>query len=116
MNLFIQNLKTMKKLAKQYDPFAEKYTGLYVGENHKSTEVFFDCIKKYFPKINKPHLLDIGCGAGTDFDFYQSHNFICAGVDASSVMCLLANKSGSKVDIRNEDFSQLRSVINHSIL
>lgn len=96
----------MKKLEKQYNQFAGKYTDLHVNENHGSTDVFFNIIKKYFPEKGKQHLLDLGCGAGSDFNFYLSNNFVCAGADTSSEMCLLAKQAEPRLDIRNEDFSQ----------
>lgn len=90
-----------KKLEKQYDPHAEKYTDLHIGENQKSTNQFFELVEKHSTRSDTLdlQLLDLGCGAGTDFDFYQSLGFVCHGIDASSEMCALAHKKYPQTSI-----------------
>ena len=95
-----------KKLETQYSPFAGKYTGLHVGENHGSTDVFFKIVAKYLATMNySKRLIDLGCGAGTDFDFYSTQHCICAGIDASPEMVALAKEKNRGVIIRRESFS-----------
>jgi len=99
-------MKKKKDLEKQYNPFAEKYTGLHVGENHTSTDVFFKIVAKYLSTMDySKRLIDLGCGAGTDFDFYSKQHCLCAGVDSSLEMVTLAKQKNRGVIIREESFS-----------
>lgn len=94
-----------ENLDKQYNPLAEQYAKLHLGQNEKSKRDFFENIEVLVPHKNN-NLLDLGCGAGNDFDFYESLGFKCHGIDASGEMCELARRNHPRAEISEGRFDQ----------
>ena len=103
-----------KKLETQYNSSAKNYDDLHIGENKKSTSQFFETVlnhvKPYKNKKKLHTLLDLGCGAGSDFDFYSNHGFWCCGVDSSSKMLSLVKNNFPEVRVHQADFSKAGSI------
>lgn len=98
-----------KNLEKQYNSSARNYNQLHVGENKKSTEIFFKIIAEHIKKTKvrgRRNLLDLGCGDGTDFEHYSKQGFKCFGIDASSKMLSLAKKNFPNVWTEQASFAK----------
>ncbi len=104
-----------KNLSTQYNNSAKNYEELHTGENKKSTGIFLNIVLRYIEKIQTieherslVHLLDLGCGSGTDFELYSKQRKVCCfGLDASQEMIsLVEEKFPKKIILECEDFSQ----------
>jgi ubiquinone/menaquinone biosynthesis C-methylase UbiE len=108
----IQKMKK-KKLETQYNTSAKNYHQFHVGENRKSTEIFFEIISKYIKPTKgkwRRTLLDLGCGSGSDFKHYLEQGFVCYGVDSSKKMLAMVEKSFPEIPTRRSDFSKPFSI------
>lgn len=91
----------------QYDKSANEFQEFYLNqEAHVSTDTFFKMVEKYanLQGENKK-ILDLGCGAGADAEFYVNKGFEYYGLDASNEMCELAALNKKITEVRNESFS-----------
>lgn len=93
---------------KQYNKSAKVFNDFYLNqEAHQSTDAFFESISPaIFSEMKNKKVLDLGCGAGADAQFYTKHGCQYYGIDTSSEMCLLAKNNSTVVDIKNESFSK----------
>jgi ubiquinone/menaquinone biosynthesis C-methylase UbiE len=97
-----------KKLSTQYDNSAKKYDKLHLVENKKSTSDFFRTMLKHLEETNGLRLLDLGCGSGREFEFYLKKGFQCSGLDTSSEMLALVNKTFPSVTTYCANFQKVK--------
>lgn len=92
----------------QYNETASKFNELYLNqEAHQSTKAFFDCITdEVVSNIQNKQILDLGCGAATDAEFYVKTGLKYFGVDSSKEMYEFASKNKYVTEIKNESFSK----------
>lgn len=92
----------------QYNKTANQFNELYLNQvAHRSTNAFFDCINPILSlDFKNRNVLDLGCGAGADAEFYAEKGFLYFGVDASKEMCDMAVKNTKVAGVKNETFSE----------
>lgn len=69
---------------------------------------------------NDQHILDIGCGPGSDFEFYKSFNLSVDAIDISSKMVELARSKASdlqlNVNISNTSLENYKTSIKYPLI
>ena len=91
----------------QYNKNAKEFNEFYLNhEAHQSTDAFFRIITPdIISAITNKNVLDLGCGAGADAEFYTQKGLSYYGLDASKEMCELAKQNINVSEIKNESFS-----------
>lgn len=68
------------ELSHQYDPLADTFASVVTDGNWASREAF----RKFLPDMKGKKVLDIGCGEGSDAQYYKELGAeSVAGIDAS---------------------------------
>lgn len=95
----------------QYNKTAKEFNDFYLNqEAHQSTDAFFNCVSMdIINTLPNKNVLDLGCGAGADADFYIKQRLRYFGIDASEEMVALALNNHNVSNVRNETFSQRMS-------
>lgn len=71
-----------------YDGIADLYANAY-SNNDETDFKYFDC---FINNIKGNKILDMGCGTGTNTNFFKEHGFDVIGIDASERMLVNAKK------------------------
>ncbi len=94
-----------------------------IDHSKNAAEVYNKVSKTYFEKFHetceyidefinlmpmKGHVLDVGCGTGTNSGYLLSHGFSVIGVDISSGMLKIARKMYPKIKFTKMDMRKLK--------
>lgn len=93
--------------------FSQLYDLFYAAKDYAGEAAFVvNAIRKNFPAISKPHLLELACGTGTHAFHFELNNCEVTATDASQNMIWIAEKKaeriGSGVSFRVQD---MRSIL-----
>ena len=58
---------------------------------NENQDLFLNELKKRFPEINNPIVLDFGCGSGRDTKYFLQNNLLVDAIDGSEEMCKFAS-------------------------
>lgn len=88
----------------QYNNFAKTYSDLNKAQNENSISEYFHLLNSIGPGKK---ILDMGCGAGFDLNFFGSQGLSLYGFDASEEMVKLSKMRNKEADIKLGKFDQI---------
>lgn len=88
----------------QYNQFAQKYSDLNKAQNDESISTYFQFLDSVRPGNT---ILDMGCGAGYDLNFFHSKGLSLYGFDASEEMVKLAQSRNKNAAIKVGKFDSI---------
>lgn len=89
---------------KQYNQFAQKYSDLNKAQNEESISSYFHFLESMKPGQK---ILDMGCGAGFDLNYFGTKGLSLYGFDASEEMVSLAQSRNKNADIKVGKFDNI---------
>lgn len=97
-----------KDFETQYNKSAHDFHEYYLNqEAHQSTDAFFALMTDdLIATIKNKNVLDLGCGAADDSDFYVKKGFVYYGIDASKGMFEMARQNKNVAEAKNESFAR----------
>lgn len=93
-----------KKLSHQYDSIAETFESAYEKGAQYNRKVY----RTLVPDVKNATVLDIGCGDGSDCQFYKEQGaFSVTGLDASKELLAIAKNKYANINFQYGEFTML---------
>ncbi len=89
---------------KQYNNFASTYSDLNRANNEDSIAEYFNLLSSL---SSGKRILDMGCGAGFDLEFYGTKGLLLHGFDASDEMVKLSKMRNKDAEIKIGTFDDI---------
>lgn len=88
-----------------YDKIAKEWTKIWGGSEH--ILVIEEYLSMFMENLNGNKILDIGCGAGRDAEYFASKDYDVTSIDLSDEMLKIAKERTDKVKFLKMDMRKL---------
>lgn len=106
----------MNELSDSWNAFspdiASKYLKTYGSPSKTSKQLLLDILRQYTAQLNRPKLIDLGCGNGQLCEFFDEKGYLCdyTGVDFSDVLLDAGRNSSPHAMFIKDDVNSLAGV------